>query len=74
MTTYQIKYQTRIKANVSIRQGEWQDEEEFIIAGDDAREAIYEVERTTYDHDFRLIEVRPFGHIERIVHNFGKLK
>lgn len=68
MTVYQIKYQTRSKEGLSIPQGEWQDKEEFIVAGDDAREAVDEVVRTIRNHDFRLIEVKSSGCVHRIAH------
>lgn len=60
MTSYRVTYQIRRREGVSISQGDWQDKEVIVVAGDDAMDAIWEVQNAVVDHDFRLrtVEVR----------------
>ena len=66
MTIYLIKYQIRYRDMVSIPQGEWQDKEVRVVAGDDARDAVSEVIDTVAGQDFRLKEIKVCGQIDII--------
>ncbi|KKN91214.1 hypothetical protein LCGC14_0220820 [marine sediment metagenome] len=67
MTSYLIKYQTRRKHRcASIPQGEWQDKEIRVVAGEDAREALDEILGTFKGFDFRLRGIEVCGQIDVI--------
>lgn len=71
MTIYLIRYQIRYRSMVSIPQGEWQDKEMRVVAGDDARDAIDEVMNTVVDQDFRLKEIEVCGQIDIVTTKFN---
>jgi len=52
MIAYRITYQTRRKTGISTHQGDWQDKEDVVVAGDDAREAVNEIVDSLSGHDF----------------------
>jgi len=52
MTAYRITYQTHRKAGLSTYQGDWQDREGVVVAGDDARGAVDEIVDSLSGHDF----------------------
>lgn len=68
MISYRVKYQVRRKDGLSTPQGEWQDKEEVVVAGEDAREAINAVMHNVPNHHncFRLIGVKVKGKIDVI--------
>ena len=67
MTVYLIRYQTRRKyIYASVPQGEWQDKEIRVVAGEDAREALNEILGTFKGFDFRLRGIEVCGRIDMI--------
>lgn len=71
MTSYLVMYQIRRKRGVSISQGDWQDKEDVVIAGDDAREAVDEIVYGLSDHDFLLKGVKMMGQVTAISRSLG---
>jgi hypothetical protein len=69
MTAYRITYQTRRRAGLSIHQGDWQNRENVVVAGDDARDAIDEIINGLGGYDFRLQSVEVTGQVTAIAHN-----
>lgn len=70
MISYKIKYQTRRRESVSIWQGDWQDKEIVVVAGEDAREAVDDVVKVAnilLGKDFRLRGVEIIGQVDIIV-------
>lgn len=66
MTSYLVRYQTRRRAVPSIYQGNWQDKEDVVVAGDDAREAVDAIIDSISGHDFRLMGVEKKGMVSVI--------
>ncbi len=66
MTAYLIKYQIRRRGGISIHQGDWQDKEVMVVAGDDARRALDEVVNAVQDQDFRLREIKVCMQVDMI--------
>ena len=71
MTSYRVTYQTRRKAGVSTYQGDWQDKEGIVVAGDDAREAVDEIVDGLSGHDFRLKSVEATGQVLAIARSLS---
>ncbi len=68
MIVYLIRYQTRRREAVSIPQGDWQDKEVRVVAGEDAREALNELVGTIENIDFRLRGIEVCGRVDMIAH------
>jgi len=57
MVAYIVKYQTRRKGSVTMRQGNWQDKEKCVVAGDNAMEAWVEVIMNLRGVDYHLTSI-----------------
>jgi hypothetical protein len=57
MKVYIVKYQTRRKGNVSMRQGDWQDREMCVVAGENAISAWAEVIMSLRGVDYHLTSI-----------------
>ncbi len=67
MTSYRVKYQTRRKSKLAgIGQGEWQDKEVIVLAGEDAKEAIDEIVDIDPGLESRLKKVDAWGRVDVI--------
>lgn len=67
MTSYRIRYKIRRRSDeASIGQGEWQDKEVRVVAGEDARKAVAAIYDTTEGHDFCLREIKVIGEVDII--------
>lgn len=67
MTSCMIRYQTRRKNKLAgIGQGEWQDKEVVVLAGDDAIEAVDAMADIDPDLEFRLKRVVKWGYVDII--------
>ncbi len=70
MTAYLIRYQIRRRGIISIPQGDWQDKEEIVVAGDDGRDAVNEIVGSLQGRDFLLKEIEIIGQVTKIAQEF----
>jgi len=66
MISYRVTYQIRRKASLSVPQGDWQDKESVVVAGEDAMEAICKTVEDNSGYDFRLKEIKVNGRVDMI--------
>ncbi len=74
MISYRVIYQTRRKESISTWQGDWQDEEIVVVAGEDAMEAIDDVVKVAsilLGKDFRLRGVEIIGQVDIVSRSKG---
>ncbi len=66
MKTYIIRYQTRRKGSTTMRQGDWQDKEMCVVAGENAMEAWVAVIMDLRGMDYRLRSISVDRHVDLI--------